>query len=388
MNRTITLLFSFFMMICLTGCNSVTEKSSNLSAVYAVTAILALAILLGYICFSRKKDSWFIVLLSAVFIVNAGYLSLAVSATLNQALMANRISYLGSVFLPLSMFLNILNVTNTKYHRFLPWVLSILSIFMFLIAASPGILDIYYKEVSFRMVNGVASLDKVYGPWHNLYLFFLVGYFAAMVVAIIRASILKTIDTPTHAVFIALAVFVNIGVWFIEQLVSIDFEILSISYIISELFLLGVHLFINENQRLREQIKNAEIASEQLALQQTDQAIAATSVSTTSIAAAPLAGAPRAEVPRAEVPRTSVQPSDDRLSTYMDGMEKLTQTERLVFQGHVSRMTSAEIMASLNIKENTLKFHNRNIYGKLGVSSRKELLECYKQLDANHSETV
>ena len=35
-------------------------------------------------------------------------------------------------------------------------------------------------------------------------------------------------------------------------------------------------------------------------------------------------------------------------------------------------------MAMLNIKENTLKFHNKNLYHKLGVSSRKELLEIYK----------
>ena len=38
-------------------------------------------------------------------------------------------------------------------------------------------------------------------------------------------------------------------------------------------------------------------------------------------------------------------------------------------------MGTKEIMNSLNIKENTLKYHNRNIYGKLGVSSRKQLME-------------
>lgn len=358
MNKTWKLFLNFILITtCLTGCNSAGEKSSNLSAVYAVTAILALVILIGYIWISRKKDTWFIILLSAVFVVNAGYLGLAVSTNLNQALMANRISYLGSVFLPASMFLNILNVTNTKYRRYLPWALTSLSFFMFLIAASPGILDIYYKEVSFSIVDGTATLNKVYGSWHSLYLIFLIGYFAAMVVAIIRAAILKTIDIPTHAIFIALAVLVNIGVWFIEQLVSIDFEILSVSYIISELFLLGVHLVINENQRLREQLKNAEATSEQLTMLQAFQ----------NDTAAPV---------------VSAQPLDDQLNTYIDGMEKLTQTERLVFQAHISRMTSAEIMASLNIKENTLKFHNRNIYGKLGVSSRKELLERYKQLQS------
>ena len=37
-------------------------------------------------------------------------------------------------------------------------------------------------------------------------------------------------------------------------------------------------------------------------------------------------------------------------------------------------------MANLNIKESTLKYHNRNLYGKLGVSTRKELLELHKHI--------
>jgi DNA-binding CsgD family transcriptional regulator len=40
-------------------------------------------------------------------------------------------------------------------------------------------------------------------------------------------------------------------------------------------------------------------------------------------------------------------------------------------------------MLSLNIKENTLKYHNRNIYNKLGVSSRKQLIEL--ALSAEHT---
>ncbi|MBR5874808.1 MAG: hypothetical protein IKY90_08770, partial [Oscillospiraceae bacterium] len=33
-----------------------------------------------------------------------------------------------------------------------------------------------------------------------------------------------------------------------------------------------------------------------------------------------------------------------------------------------------------NIKESTLKYHNRNIYSKLGVANRKQLLEMNKYI--------
>ena len=229
---------------------------------------------------------------------------------------------------------------------------------VFLIAASPGLLDIYYKEVSFEVVNGVSTLVKVYGPLHPLYLFYLLGYFSAMVTVIIRASSKKTVDTTSHAIILAIAVFVNIGVWFIEQLTSIDFEMLSISYIISELFLLGVHLVMNENQRLRGIVKQVETVQNY-----TEQNKTAPDV-------------------MLESPLETETVDLARIEMFMEGLSKLTPTERGIYDAYIARVTTKEIMANLNIKENTLKYHNRNLYGKLGISSRKELLEIYKQLKA------
>ena len=39
------------------------------------------------------------------------------------------------------------------------------------------------------------------------------------------------------------------------------------------------------------------------------------------------------------------------------------------------------MMQEMNIKETTLKYHNRNIYSKLGVSSRKQMLEIAAALN-------
>jgi DNA-binding CsgD family transcriptional regulator len=62
------------------------------------------------------------------------------------------------------------------------------------------------------------------------------------------------------------------------------------------------------------------------------------------------------------------------------GIQSLTPTEKAIFEAYIARLTTKEIMKNLNIKESTLKYHNRNIYGKLGVSSRKELLEIHKYI--------
>ena len=350
-----------FFMLGLAVCGPVGEKSVSLTVIYGAAAVLSLLLLIGYFCLKLRRDPWFILLFSSVLVVNVGYFCLAVSSTLSEALLANRISYLGSVLLPMSMFLIILNVTGTRYPRYLPWVLMGVCVPVFFVAASPGYLDIYYKEVSFAVVNGVATLVKVYGPWHFLYLFYLFAYFAAMAAVIVRAAAMKTIDTTLHAVILAMAGLTNLGVWLIEQLVSIEFEMLSISYIISELFLLGVHLVIHENQQLKEIAKQPEQAGP-------SQPVAESQ---------PCDGAPPAEDGEAK---------GDDAETLLNALADLTPKERVLFDAYVAGESTKDIMAAMNITENTLKFHSRNLYGKLGVTSRKQLESRYRSIYVPSSE--
>ncbi len=343
------------LMAILLGCRSVGNKDASLSLVYVAAAALSLVLLIGYCMLKNRKTVWFLTLFSSVLVVNCGYAFLSMSTGLETALWANRLAYLGSVFLPLSMLMIILDVTNTSVRKWVTGALLALSVAVFVIAASPGILDIYYKEVSFTIVNGASALVKVYGPLHPIYLVYLLGYFTAMVTVIVRAAVKKQIDSIAHAVVLAIAVFVNIGIWLIEQLANIEFEMLSVSYIISELFLLGVHLVVSENQRLKELVKQQE------------EELKATSA--------------------VQVPAENTDVTAEITECFKNGIATLTPTERLVYEAYVSGASTKEIMSDLNIKENTLKFHNKNVYSKLGVSSRKQLLAVHKAINAERNES-
>jgi len=343
-----------FTMLTMAGCSSNGNNSIHISAIYGVTAVLSLLLLIGYCLIALKKDPWFLLLFASIVVVNIGYFALSISKSLDEALLANRLAYLGSVFLPLSMWMIILNVTRIQYHKWLPSLMLGIGFVVFLIAASPGYLDIYYKEVSFQITDGVAVLKKVYGPLHVIYLFYLLGYFAAMVITIIRAVLKDKLESKAYAIILALAVFVNIGVWLIEQLVHIDFEMLSISYIISECFLLGLHIFL------------AEIEKKQAAfLQPAPETVSPPAASPESPVAEPIL----------EPIIHSVDPA--QIAAFTVGLSHLTPTERIICECYIEGKTTKQIMAQLNIKENTLKFHNKNIYSKVGVSSRKQLVEFY-----------
>ena len=351
---------NFFTNTYMCNALSATVPAANtivsVTLVYGAATLLSAVLLIGCSYLVLKNRLWFIILFASVFIVNTGYTLLALSADLSAALWANRLSYLGSVFLPFSMLMIILQETGIRYSKKLPYVLLGFAVVMFLLAASPGILPIYYKEVAYSVVNGACILVKVYGPLHPLYLLYLLGYFAAMVAVILNAHPQKSPASIAHAVFVALAVFLNIGVWGIEQLIRFDFEFLAISYIISESFLLGAHLIINENQRLNEIVNRVQ------ALQSAQTA-----------APAVLSASPQTVTSEYVL-------TPEQIELYTSGLGLLTPTEKVIYEAHLARMTSKEIMASLNIKESTLKFHNRNIYEKLGVATRKELLEVHKAI--------
>jgi len=346
MKKTLSLsLVIFILTLLLSGCSGVGSKSANVSLAYLVSTVISLMVFVCYL-FIKEKDRWFVILFASVFIVNIGYYLLAVSPTLSFALWANRIAYLGSVFLPVSMLIIILDTVGIKYRKWLPYALCAIGGFVFLIAASPGILDIYYKEVSLVVVNGVSMLKKVYGPLHVVNLIYLLGIFTLIVSSIVYAITKKKIDSPIYSVILAAAVFLNIGVWFIEQLVDIDFEILSISYIISEIFLLSLNALIKETEKL----KPAPLPADSPSLQ--DPAPEADGI------------------------------TKEAVEMYISGQSNLTQTERLIFDLYITGKSTKEIMAEMQITENTLKFHNKNIYGKLGVSSRKELVRIYRYLSS------
>ncbi|MBE7050167.1 MAG: hypothetical protein E7394_05270 [Ruminococcaceae bacterium] len=348
-----TALLCFITLLFLSGCSSVGDKTASISVVYAITAIVSFLLVMGYFLNIKKKDVWFIILFISVSVVNTGYYWLSVSKSLPEALWANRLSYLGSVFLPLSMTMAILKICFIEYKKWISAILFSISVIVFIIAASPGYVDIYYKSANLEFVDGVSVLVKEYGPWHCIYLFYLVGYFLTMSISAIYAVVKKKIESPTHAIIIIIAVFVNFCVWLLEQFVKIDFEILSVSYIISELFLLVVYVMVQKQEVMIESLK--------------------------------------AKLSRQNPKRTEVISKDSEefreiCKHISDQLPTLTPSERCIYNCYLGGMSTKEVMHELSISENTLKFHNKNIYGKLGVSSRKQLVEYARYIESEQSD--
>ena len=66
--------------------------------------------------------------------------------------------------------------------------------------------------------------------------------------------------------------------------------------------------------------------------------------------------------------------SPESYQFFLERLETLTPAERRVFDLYVQDKKAQEIAETLNLSISTVKYHNGNIYGKLEVGSRKELL--------------
>ena len=303
-------------------------------------AIIATILLIGYIALVRKKEPWLLLLYICVTVVNVGYFLLSTSNTLGFAIIANDIAYFGSVFLSMSMLLTIIRLCGFEVRKGLVITLSVIGFLMFAIVATSGILPWYYKEVSLTFVDGAAKLKKVYGVLHPTYLIYLLAYFSAMVACIVQSIRKKIIASQRHAVLLAAIVFSNIAVWFVEKFIPWDFEFLSVSYLFSEIILLGVYWMMQDYVRVD------------------------------------LVSQPVQEVARPVPVDIATMPMEEKILkvlSFLQPGEMLATREREILELVLQNKKRKEIAEELCLSENTIKTYTRTLYGKLGVSSREEL---------------
>jgi len=307
---------------------------------YAIMAIIATVLLIGYCALVHKKEPWLLLLYICVTIVNVGYFLLSVSKTVEFAIFANDIAYFGSIFLSMSMLLTIVKLCGFEVKKNLIITLGSIGILMFLVIATSGILPWYYKEVELVFVDGAAKLKKVYGVLHPTYMLYLLGYFSAMVACIVQSIRKKMIASQRHASLLAAIVFGNIAVWLVEKFIPWNFEFLSVSYLFSEIILLGLYWMMQDYVR------------------------------------SDLIPQPVVEAPRPAPVDIATMPMEDKILkvlSFLKPGEILATREREILELVLQNKKRKEIAEELCLSENTIKTYTRTLYGKVGVSSREEL---------------
>ena len=315
-----------------------------MALVYGIVSLLSVLLVVGYILWERNKERKFLLLYTCVAIVNTGYFLQAVSGTLAGAMLANRISYFGAAYSMLMMLLIITDVCQLQLQNWKRNLLIGISTAAFLLAASGTWMGLYYENVTIMNVDGMTRLVKDYGPLHILYTVYLLSYFIVMVSMIISAARHSKIASAKYAVFLLAVVLGNIGVWAVEQFIDVDFEFLSVSYILTEVMLLLIYGMLRDYGIL--QPGGALIATQMLAQMNMQQA------------------------------QIKELPSgmEEMFAVFAQKVTTLSAAERRILNYYIDGYEIADIPDLAYISIHTVKKHNRSIYQKLNVASRDELM--------------
>lgn len=328
-----------------------------MSIAYGILCVISLVLIGVCLAVDRKKDICLLLLFISVFVCNLGQFLISVAPSLSFALNGNRIAYLGQVFLPLLMLKMILNLCSLNYKKWLLPTLSLISIAVLFVTLTPGFFPCYYKNVSIEVADGVTRLIRNYGPLHLLYYIYLLSYFALMLIVIIHSAVKKKITSTLHTTFLLCAVLCSIIIWFAEQFFTRGFEFLTVSYLISELFILLLYGILQE-YGIRGENGSIIIAN------------------TSKKAEEYLSGA--------------IQSDDDSTALFSEKdidcilacekiVSRITEREKEVLIKLLANKQRKEIADELFVTESTIKKHTSSIYAKFNVANRFELYAKLKK---------
>lgn len=171
-----------------------------------------------------------------------GYLTSALSTTTSEAVLANKIIYLGGCFVPPVLFFSICAVCNLKIKGWCKNLLYIFSLFVYFMVLSTGFSEIYYKKnFTLTSIYGCSVLGYEYGPGHFTFYIIIYGYIIMGVLTLIY-SLHKKHTVSKKSVFTLLMLeIVNILLFIISRVLDFPFEIMPAMYVLDGWILLYIH---------------------------------------------------------------------------------------------------------------------------------------------------
>ncbi len=157
-------------------------------------AIFVISIIMTFILlrYGEKYISTAYVLMVVIInISNVGYMQLENAQTLETAIFANKIAYLGGCFLPYFIMVCICKICKKEIPVWLKVLALSLNMITYSLVWTIGCFPIYYKAVGIAFDGSKTILLREYGTAHNFYVALLVTYYIAAYIVVIQSFFRK-----------------------------------------------------------------------------------------------------------------------------------------------------------------------------------------------------
>ena len=151
-----------------------------IEAYYGVCFLISVMLSVFYVYnWHKHYDIHISLIFLFVPINNVGMLLMARSETASEAVLSQKLTYIGACFLPLMLLLAILNLCSIELRSWARTGLFLLSGAIYISTLTIGSTDIFYKSFSFKREDGAGFLyNKEYGIMHTVFYLMIVFYFA------------------------------------------------------------------------------------------------------------------------------------------------------------------------------------------------------------------
>ena len=208
---------------------------------YDVLFALSLVLTLVYaVIWHKHFDVHFTLMFITIPIANLGYVFLIRSQSLESAITANNIIYLGGCYLMLFIMLSVLSLCRIRMKRPVTVGLMIFTTLVYLSVITSGDLPLFYKSVSYSNENGIPHLEKEYGVMHTVFYIMVLLYFMMSIAAIVY-SYFKKKDVSRKIIFLMLlSEFVGIMSYFGGKNIFGTIELVPLSYVMAQVMYLMI----------------------------------------------------------------------------------------------------------------------------------------------------
>ena len=205
---------------------------------YLVCFICSLLILV-WIISSEKSIRINAALLAFVTVIgDGGYLALAMSTSLEEALLANTLSYTIGIFAPMLFFFNICDICKIHLPSKATVTMYVAQLLLYLCVCTSGRLDIFYKTVEFHKDASVSYLTKTYGFAHTLYLISMILYLIASIAISFHFSRKRNIVSAKNVDMLIFLFFLIFSAYAMERLIHLKVELMPFIYTVGILGIL------------------------------------------------------------------------------------------------------------------------------------------------------
>lgn len=210
---------------------------------YFITTILALINLLIFIFkFEEKKIVYLFTLLGVLTTVSCGgYLALALSETLSEAILAKKIYYIGGCFTQPVVFFSVCYLCKLKVPGWLRNILYIYSFVVYCLVLTIGYNEWYYKAPYIETFQGVTILEYTYSFGHVLFNIMLYAFVLVDIILLIYSLYTKSAVPRKSLWAMTIMQVVNVVLFVIGRYLNSEVEIMPLMYVIDGWLILYMH---------------------------------------------------------------------------------------------------------------------------------------------------